>query len=90
MFCLNPWHFERSDPAILALTTSINASASAASRPPHQCDVRLRIGSTGGDGKESNGGGGDDACYVCPICQANKVWLDDGQALIHQIIKILS
>ena len=61
VFCLNPWHFERSDPAILALTTA----AAAAPCRPHQCDVRLRIGATAT-------GGGEDG-YVCPICQANKV-----------------
>ena len=56
-FCLNPWHFERSDPAILALTGQMDGR-------PHHCDVRLRVGGGGG-----GGGGSNAARYVCPICQ---------------------
>ena len=73
VFCLNPWHFERSDPAILALTTA----AAAAPRRPHQCDVRLRIGAAA-----TATGGGEDG-YVCPICQANKVH-PEGRFLVYR------
>ena len=53
-FCINPWHFERTEPSFISSEPFGSAD--------HTCAARLRFGSSNSEPDLS-------AVYVCPFCQ---------------------